>query len=82
MKSASEHTVVAGLPGDDDGVRFRVGLVYELDLHIVRCLDVMLTDRWVFISEQLQARPWDTAWGGSIIWQNYYYYYFNYRVTM
>lgn len=65
MENMDHLTVVTGPPGDDDGVRFGVRLVHKLHFHVVRRLDVMLTDLWVLLAEQIETRPRDTTWGAN-----------------
>lgn len=61
--SVDHLTEVTGPPGDDDGVRLGVRLVHKLHLHVIRRVDVMLADLWVFPAEQIQTRPRDATWG-------------------
>ena len=56
-----EHTIVAGLPGDNNGVRFGAWLRYKLNRHIIWCLDIVPTDFGVFLSKQRITWPWNTT---------------------
>lgn len=54
-------TKLAGLPGDNDSVIFRILISYEVNSHIVWSADIMLAH--ICPPRKKRTRPQNTTWG-------------------